>query len=109
LPVRGGFAGRMIARLFAIRKLGRRAVWSFKPIYRMRCLSGIFAPLAPRRMRPRVICFTRLEGPQLRLLIGGRVVGELNQGEAHWSIKPPFRLFIDEASLPSLGTEDNHA
>ncbi len=103
-PVRGGCIGLVIARLLAVRKsLMRAAVSAFRPIYRMRSLSGIFAPLIPQRIRPRIVRFTRPQDVQMRLMMGKRVIGVLPSGEARWIIKPPFRLLVNESSLQGVG------
>lgn len=101
LPVRGGYWGRIAAQLCTARKfLVRAVVGLLRPIYRIPALSGILAPVIPGRIRSRIVCFRSSGKIQLHLLMGKRVVGVLPPGEAHWTIKPPFRLFIDESCLP---------
>ncbi len=103
-PVSGGCIGLLIARLLTIRKfLLSAAVSTFRPIYRMGSLSGIFASLIPQRIRPRIVRFTRAQGVQMRLMMGKRVIGVLPAGKSDWIIKPPFRLFVNESSLQGLG------
>jgi hypothetical protein len=99
--VRGGNCGRLIGRVLRIRKrLINAAVFTLRPMYRMPAFSGIFAPLIPQRIRPRVIRFARADKAQLQLLMGKRLIGVLPPGANRWIIKPPFRLFVNEASLP---------
>ena len=37
---------------------------------------------------------------ELQLLMGRRVIGRWLPGRTGWSIRRPFRLFVDEAALP---------
>lgn len=100
-PVRGGNYGRLIARILRIRKrLINAAVFTLRPVYRMSAFGGIFAPLIPQRMRPQVVRFERSDKAQLQLMMGRRVIGVLPPGADRWIIRPPFRLFVNEASLP---------
>jgi hypothetical protein len=39
-------------------------------------------------------------GKELQLLMGRRVIGRWLPGMSRWHIRRPFRLFVDEASLP---------
>lgn len=99
--VRGGHCGRLIGRVLRIRKrLINAAVFTLRPVYRMPTFAGMFAPLIPQRIRPRVIRFERADKTQLQLLMGKRLIGVLPPGAKRWIIKPPFRLFVNEASLP---------
>jgi hypothetical protein len=73
---------------------------------------GILIPLhAPFRLaslrktlhgilKPRVLFFRRVEGMELQLVVGHRLIGRRLPGKEHWEIKRPFRLFVDEALLP---------
>ena len=49
----------------------------------------------------KIIAFRRTEGTELQLLMGRRIIGVLAPGESTWVIRWPFRLFLDEASLPA--------
>jgi hypothetical protein len=51
-------------------------------------------------MKTKVISFDRAEGLELQLLMGRRVIGRWLPGMTQWLIRRPFRLFVDEASLP---------
>jgi hypothetical protein len=71
-----------------------------RPAYDEFAKAGIFIRLLPAKMRPRVISFDRSEGKELQLLMGRRVIGRWMPGKTGWHIRRPFRLFVDEASLP---------
>ena len=70
------------------------------PVYKGLSRSDIFRRWLPSGMRPRVISFTRAAGPELQLLIGRCVIGRWLPGKSGWNIRRPFRLFVDERSLP---------
>jgi len=44
--------------------------------------------------------FNRSDGVEFQLLMAGHVIGRLIPGKGEWFIRRPFRLFVDEASLP---------
>jgi hypothetical protein len=71
-----------------------------QPLYQRLAGGGGFRRWLPGRMRPRVISFNRGEGKELQLLMGRRVIGRSLPGMTRWHIRRPFRLFVDEASLP---------
>jgi signal peptidase len=99
--LQGGSYGRMQAFFVRARKTATNlAVASFRSIYRMRCVSGICARLLP--VKPRVVRFENSGKPQIQLLLGKRVIGEIDS-EKRWHIKPPFRLFVREDLLPTPG------
>jgi hypothetical protein len=71
-----------------------------RPSYDRLANSGIFRRCLPEQMRPRVISLNRAAGKELQLLIGKRVIGRWPPGRSRWHIRRPYRLFVDEASLP---------
>jgi hypothetical protein len=54
----------------------------------------------PNNIKTKVISFDRAEGTELQLLLGRRVIGRWLPGMTQWLIRRPFRLFVDEGSLP---------
>jgi len=88
------------------------AVWSRKylysviviilhPAYRTLASSGICRRLLPRRAMPRILCFNRPDGVEMQLVMGKRlIIGRRRPGWSHWQVRFPFRLFVDEGSLP---------
>ncbi len=97
--LQGGLCGRTQALFVRTRKTALNvAVASFRYVYRMQCVSGIFARLLP--VQPRVVRFENSGKPQIQLLLSKRVIGEM-VSEERWYIKPPFRLFVREDSLPT--------
>jgi hypothetical protein len=97
----GGLIGRMLAfvlRLFLVFKI--RLYFRSRPSYLRLARSGFFRRCFPARLKTRVVSFKRPSGIELQLLMGKRVIGSRPPGESCWKIRPPFRLFIDETSLP---------
>jgi signal peptidase I len=51
-------------------------------------------------VKKKVLTFQRPEGKELQIVIGSVVAARKLPGEG-WQIHPPFRLFLDESSLPT--------
>ncbi len=71
-----------------------------RPAYNELAELGIFTRLLPAQMRPRVISLNRAADKELQLLMGKRVIGRLLPGKTGWYIRRPYRLFVDEETLP---------
>jgi signal peptidase I len=52
-------------------------------------------------IKTRVVTFRRQKGEELHLLLGHRVIAKRLPGSTQWHIRRPFRLLIDETSLPN--------
>ena len=75
------------------------------PVYKRLSRSDIFRRWLPNGMRPRVISFNRDTRTELQLVMGRRVIGRWPEGKSGWHIRRPFRLFVDEGSLPENNAE----
>ncbi len=71
-----------------------------RPAYKELAKVSIFTRLLPAQMRPRVISLNRAAGEELQLLMGRLVIGRWLPGMTRWHISRPYRLFVDEATLP---------
>jgi signal peptidase len=101
LRVLGGLVGSLFATVIrGIHSIDSSVSDLLRPSYKRLAGVGLFKHLLPGSMEPRVIAFNRLAGTELQLLIGQRVVGRWPPGESRWHIRRPFRLFVDEDSLP---------
>ncbi len=101
IPVAGGLAGHLAALLLGlVRKLDNRSSWVLHPIYHFFSRSGIARRLVPESVAPRIITITKQNGTERQLLMGKKVVGRRLPGETAWRIRRPFRLFVDERTLP---------
>jgi hypothetical protein len=99
--VHGGLWGAAWARTLAVlRGFDRLASHVLRPAYRWLARAGVFSTSLPHCLRPRVLSFERPGGAERLLVLGRRVIGRRPPGAGHWHIQRPFRLFVDETSLP---------
>jgi hypothetical protein len=100
-PVAGGIAGCLLAALIrAFRKSDHLASHVLNPCYRGLARSGLFRVLLPPALRPRVITFERDGAREMQLVLGRRIIGRRPAGAGSWTIRRPFRIFVDEKALP---------
>jgi hypothetical protein len=76
------------------------------PLYYALARWGIVRRLAPASLRPRVVAFRRGRRSRLQLLFGRRTVGWYDVDGQRWRIQRPYRLLVDEPSLPTAARED---
>jgi len=101
IPVAGGPAGRLtVACIRAFRRCDHAASYVIHPCYRVLARCGIFRALLPPPLRPRVIAFERDGAREMQLVLGRRVIGRRLAGAGAWTIRRPFRIFVDEQALP---------
>ncbi len=105
----GGRRGQLFAlTIRAIHVIGSKIdsiiTTLLRPAYYWLASSGIFRQWLPARIKPRVLSFNSPAGKELQLVMGQHVVGRRLAGKNQWWIKRPFRLFIDESSLPNNNT-----
>lgn len=97
----GGPLGRLFAlTVRVIRAIDSPLSYLLRPAYSELAKVSIFTRLLPVQIRPRVVSFEQAAGQELQLLMGRRVVGRWLPGMTRWYIRRPFRLFVDEESLP---------
>ena len=105
--VYGGLVGRFIAcRVRITRRTDRSISWTLRPAYHAlarRCTLGAFLPGS---LRPRVVRFGNRGQTSMMLLFLGGVIGRYDIGHRKWIIRRPFKLFVDEDSLP-VGEQDS--
>jgi hypothetical protein len=101
ITVAGGFAGRLLSAFIrAFRKSDHLASHVLNPCYRGLARSGLFRALLPAALRPRVITFERDGAREMQLVIRSRIIGRRPAGADSWTIRRPFRIFVDEQALP---------
>jgi len=97
----GGLIGRTVAFSLRACLVAKKELYSLiRPVYLHLAKSGVFRRFLPGTLKIRLVSFERLAGTELQLLMGRHVIGNRPPGETRWKIRPPFRLFIDETSLP---------
>jgi len=107
LPIYGGLRGRLYSLgIRAMRMLDLKVSSLLRPTYHRLARTGALRRGLLARMQTRILSFDRSTGTELQLLMGRRVIGRLLPGMNQWQIQRPFRLFINEASLPRLKEND---
>jgi hypothetical protein len=100
-PVAGAWQGGLRALVTrTIRRVDHNSSIFFHPIYRCLSRSCLLGRLLPDSLAPRVITLRREGGTEMQLLMGQRVIGRRPAGGSGWTIRRPFRLFVDEEGLP---------
>jgi hypothetical protein len=97
----GGPPGQLFAvTIKTIHAIDSGLSYVLRPAYHWLAGSGIFRRWLPAQLKTRVLSFKRAGGTELLLLMGRQVIGRWPSGKTHWHIRRPFRLFVDETSLP---------
>ena len=96
-----GFLGRMTGMAcFVKRKTNNLTTKLLRPVYRSFCTDGFLNWLIPVRLTPQVATFHSDAHVTHRLLLGSRIIGSYDESLLQWQIRRPYRLFVDESSLP---------
>ena len=72
-----------------------------RPVYHRLAQSGLFQGRLAAWMKPELIYLPRAEGLEWQLWLGKFLIGRKKSDQPRWVIRRPFRLFVDEASLPN--------
>jgi len=101
LPIHSGATGVIIVfALWPVTKILVTVSRILHPVYHWFAGSGIFKRYMRFLPKTRVLSFNKAVGTELQLLMGNRVIGRRVPGSHKWQIVRPFRLFVDETSLP---------
>ena len=102
----GGLRGFIwITTLKAIRSVYSSLAYLLRPAYHWVVKNGVLREWRSAQIKTRVISFKRSDGTELQLLMGRRVIGKLLPGMTRWRIRRPYRLFVDEETLPENKAE----
>ena len=97
----GGSIGQLLGvAIKAIKAIDVSICSRLRPAYDRLARAGAFRRWMPNKIKTKVISFDRAEGTEMQLLLGRRVIGRWLPGKTGWHIRRPFRLFVDEESLP---------
>jgi len=103
--IRGGTRGKLrLLVLQGMKQVKLIVARIFRPTYHWLARTGISKYLSPL-IRTRLLYFERPNGVEIQVLTGRRIIARRLSGKPQWQIRRPFRLLIDEASLPG---EDSH-
>ncbi len=101
LTIRGGAWGRIFAPILrTIKQVNLSVSRILHPAYHWFAGSGIFIKFNWFLPKIHVLSFNRPEGREFQLLMGNCAIGRCLPGKDQWQIARPFRLFVDETSLP---------
>jgi signal peptidase len=99
--IANGFLGRIVSKYCQLRRFSLILIFQFfKPAYKSLCTGGILHWLIPVRLTPQVATFQSGTNDVHKLLLGKRIIGSYNETLLQWQIRRPYRLFVDESSLP---------
>jgi hypothetical protein len=102
VTIHGGAWGRVLGPALRTEKqLNQTISRILHPAYHLLARSGVLSAFLPLQRKTRILCFNRNGGKELQLLVGKRVIGRRLPDKNQWEISRPFRLFIDESSLPN--------
>jgi signal peptidase len=97
----GGFQGKLFSIYCRVQKYVLILLTkNLGPVYRSLCTDGFLNRLIPFRLQPQVASFKTGSNDSHKLLLGKRVIGSYNESLLKWQIKRPYRLFVNESSLP---------
>jgi hypothetical protein len=71
-----------------------------QPAYHRLAGSGLFRGRLGDWLKPELLFFSRGDGLEWQLWLGNLLIGRKLPHQAHWTIRRPFRLFVDETTLP---------
>lgn len=101
LHIHGGLIGRLyVIALRTTHFIESKISKLLHPVYHRLARTDIFRLWLPALVKTRILSFSRPKGTELHLVIGHFVVGRRLPGQKQWQIRRPFRLLVDEASLP---------
>jgi signal peptidase I len=100
--VHGGTVGRVIGNLMNVRNLiDRRLSAVLNARAQGPSRLKMVGTWIMSRMQTRIVRFSASGGSELQMLLGSHLIARLPAGRDRWVISRPFRLFIDEAALPT--------
>ena len=100
--ISGGFIGRLTGLSCVVRRTTNQlAIKMLGPVYRAFYTGGILRWLIPARLTPQVATFRSGTNNSHKLLLGKRTIGSYNKSLLQWQIRRPYRLFVDESTLPT--------
>lgn len=102
--VRGGFRGRLYFwyMVFIHRRI-RVILLQGKPLYELLVHGAIFGRLFAPFLDIRPVVLIKEGKPEIRLFLNNHYVGIRRRADRPWSIRAPFRFFIDPDTLPEFG------
>jgi len=76
------------------------------PAYRLLARSGLCRGFKPTLMQTKIVSINRSGKIEFQLIWRNCTIGRLAPGHERWAIKAPWRLFLDERTLPTSTTRN---
>jgi hypothetical protein len=100
--IANGFLGAIKGRFCHLRRIILYlCIMLLRPVFRSFCTNGILHWLIPVRLSPQVATFLSGTKASHKLLLGKQVIGFFDDNLLQWQIKSPYRILVDESSLPT--------
>jgi len=97
----GGLHGKIFSIAFRLEVQAKIMIYkALSPAYPFLTRSITFRGLITHWMKIKVVYFKRPEGMEMQLLLGQKVIGKRLPWQERWHIRYPFKLLVDENSLP---------
>jgi signal peptidase I len=101
INIHGRIRGRIIASaLRAIKHVNLSVSRILHPFYHWLIKTRILIKCNRFFPKTRILAFNRPMGQEFQLLMGNRIIGRRLPGRDQWQILKPFRLIVNETSLP---------
>jgi hypothetical protein len=101
LRICGGLIGQLyVTAVRATHLIESKISTLLHPVYHRLARTDIFRLWLPALVKTRILSFNRPDGRELQLVIGHFVIGRRLPKQNQWQIRRPFRLLVNEASLP---------
>lgn len=99
--IANGYWGSLVGRYCHMRRLvHRHTIRLLGPVYRSLCAGNFLHRFIPCRLQTRIATFQSATHITHKLLLGHRIIGAYDETSRQWQIRRPYRLFVDQASLP---------
>ncbi|NQS97730.1 MAG: signal peptidase I [candidate division Zixibacteria bacterium] len=104
IPIINGLLGLAVVYIIRARKKLANALINqlLRPVYYLLCDFKAIKRLIHRKISYRILAVKSGKGMELQLHIKNKKIGRLRCGSTEWKIKPPFKLLLDESSLPNF-------
>ncbi|MCF7809746.1 signal peptidase I [bacterium] len=107
IRIYGGITGRLQSKIIQLINYADRIIsFLIHPVYLLIIKSGIIRKLLKTDSKLRIINIEKPNSTELKLMFGKKSIGYYNQTQNKWVIRRPYRIFVDEKSLPNLKSNE---
>jgi signal peptidase len=102
IHISGGIAGRLYSKIIQlINYIALLISFLIHPVYLLIIKSGMIRRFFKTDSMIRIISIDKPNGSELKLMFGKKSIGYYNKSQDLWIIRRPYRIFVDEKSLPN--------